>query len=147
MDQSRVLDAIRANGPVTVREICAIIGYDNIYSVNTKITRLCHQGLVEKCGIAPGRCGHKANLYVATPEARGRVVGMPSRYDRYLTDTDRAVYRFISFKRSTTDQILREMSGYDREEVRESIRKLLRAEYIRRSCSDSQCRAVWEVVG
>ena len=146
MDQFKVLDAIRANGPVTVREICAIIGYDNIYNVNTKISRLCHKGLVEKCGIAPGRCGHTANLYVVTPEARGRVVGMPSRYDRYLNDTDRAVYRFISSNRSTTDQVLAGLSGYDRAEVRESIRRLRRTEYIRSSGCDSHSRTIWEVV-
>ena len=69
-----------------------------------------------------------------------------SRYDRYLTDTDRAVYRFISFNRSTTDQVLAGLSGYDRAEVRESIRRLRRTEYIRSSGCDSHSRTIWEVV-
>ena len=68
-----------------------------------------------------------------------------SRYDRYLTDTDYAVYNYISTRRSTTEQVMAGMPGYDTEDLKESLRKLRRAEYIRRSGSDVDHKAIWEV--
>ncbi len=68
-----------------------------------------------------------------------------SRYDRYLTDTDYAVYNYISTRRSTTEQVVAGMSGYDTADVKESLRRLRRAEYIRRSGSDTDHKAIWEV--
>ena len=68
-----------------------------------------------------------------------------SRYDRYLTDTDYAVYNYISTKRSTTEQVIAGMPGYDTADLKESLRKLRRAEYIRRSGSDPDHKAIWEV--
>ena len=70
-----------------------------------------------------------------------------SRYDRYLTDTDYAVYNYISTRRSTTEQVVAGMSGYDTAEVKDSLRRLRCAEYIRRSGSDSDHKAIWEVSG
>lgn len=68
-----------------------------------------------------------------------------SRYDRYLTDTDFAVYNFISTRRSTTEQIIAGIPGYDIADLKDSVRRLRRAEYIRRSGSDPHHRAIWEV--
>ena len=68
-----------------------------------------------------------------------------SRYDRYLTDTDYAVYNYISTKRSTTEQVIAGMPGYDIADLKESLRKLRHAEYIRRSGSDVDHKAIWEV--
>ena len=68
-----------------------------------------------------------------------------SRYDRYLTDTDYAVYKYISTRRSTTEQVIAGMPGYDTADLKESLRKLRRAEYIRRSGSDPDHKAIWEV--
>ena len=68
-----------------------------------------------------------------------------SRYDRYLTDTDYAVYNYISTRRSTTEQVIAGMPGYNTADLKESLRKLRRAEYIRRSGSDPDHKAIWEV--
>ena len=68
-----------------------------------------------------------------------------SRYDRYLTDTDYAVYNYISIRRSMTEQVVAGVSRYDTADVKESLRRLRRAEYIRRSGSDTDHKAIWEV--
>lgn len=68
-----------------------------------------------------------------------------SRYDRYLTDTDYAVYNYISSRRSTTEQVIAGMPGYDTDDLKESIRRLRRSEYIRRSGSDVDHKVIWEV--
>ena len=36
MDQFKVLDAIRANGPVTVREVCALLGSEDFQNISKK---------------------------------------------------------------------------------------------------------------
>ena len=68
-----------------------------------------------------------------------------SRYDRYLSETDYAVYNYISARRSTTEQVIAGMPGYDTADLKESVRRLRRAEYIRRSGSDPDHKAIWEV--
>ena len=68
MNQSDVLEAIRMCGPVTVREICALLGSEDHQNICKKVSKLVRWGLVERCGIAQYGRGQTAIIYRATSE-------------------------------------------------------------------------------
>ncbi len=65
LNQGEVLDAIRDYGPVTVYEVCALLGSEDHRNVGRKVTQLVRWGLVERSGIAQYGCGQTATLYRA----------------------------------------------------------------------------------
>ena len=66
MNQSDVLEAIRMCGPVTVREVCALLGSEDFQNISKKVTVLNRWGLIERCGIAQYGRGQTATIYRAT---------------------------------------------------------------------------------
>ena len=66
LNQDDVLDAIRINGPVTVREVCMILGSQDLPNISKKVTQLARWGLIERCGVAQYRRGQTATLYRVT---------------------------------------------------------------------------------
>ena len=68
MNQSDVLEAIRMCGPVTVREVCALLGSEDFHNISRKVTLLNRWGLIERCGVAKYLDGRTATLYRATSE-------------------------------------------------------------------------------
>ena len=61
-----MLDAIRINGPVTVSEVCELLGSEDHQNIGKKVTQLVRWGLIERCGVAQYRRGQTATLYRAT---------------------------------------------------------------------------------
>ena len=66
LNQDDVLDAIRTNGPVTVREVCELLGSGDHQNIAKKVTQLVRWGQIERCGVAQYRRGQTATLYRAT---------------------------------------------------------------------------------
>ena len=66
MNQSDVLEAIRKCGPVTVREVCTLLGSEDFQNISKKVTVLNRWGLIERCGIAQYGRGQTATLYRTT---------------------------------------------------------------------------------
>lgn len=65
---------------------------------------------------------------------------------RYLTDLDYAVLNVLIERRRTTAEVVRALSGYDPDDVRESVRRLRRSDMIQRTGSDGHHSAVWGVI-
>ena len=66
MNQDDVLDAIRDCGPVTVREVCILLGSQDLPNISKKVTQLNRWGLIERCGVLVSLRGNIATLYRAT---------------------------------------------------------------------------------
>ena len=66
MNQDDVLDAIRDCGPVTVREVCMLLGSKDLPNISKKVTQLNRWGLIERCGVLVSSRGNIATLYRAT---------------------------------------------------------------------------------
>ena len=68
MTQPDVLDVIRINGPVTVREVCMLLGSEDLPNISKKVTQLNRWGLIERCGVLVSPRGNTATLYRAAGE-------------------------------------------------------------------------------
>lgn len=66
MNQDDVPDTIRINGPVTVSEVCGLLGSKDHQNIAKKVTQLVRWGLIERCGVSQYRRGQTATLYRAT---------------------------------------------------------------------------------
>ena len=66
LNQGDVLDAIRDCGPVTVSEVCVLLGSEDHQNIGKKVSQLVRWGLVERCGIAQYGRDQTATLYRAT---------------------------------------------------------------------------------
>ena len=66
LNQDDVLDAIRDCGPVTVREVCVLLGSEDHQNIGKKVTQLVRWGLIERCGVAQYGRGQTATLYRVT---------------------------------------------------------------------------------
>lgn len=68
------------------------------------------------------------------------------RYSRHLSGVHYAVLNVLMDNRLSTAQLCRVLSGYPEQEVREAVRFLRKAEFIRRRYSLEDRLDFWEVM-